>query len=224
MMHEKRLAAPLRDLITTIRRLQSDIGRNLYELGRLLVEVRDHERYGERGYASFGDFAEGELDMARSSAYRTIDIYHHFSPTIAARYGPEKLEAGVALIRATPADERPGDIVAERLRLRAPSGRFVHKTFHDATAAEVWDAVALLAEAKEGRDRIPRALTHRIERLAQRLPGAPRALRAGKRIRLRRDRKSGDVYATFAVIPLSAAALDEFVAVVHELKRLVGSD
>ncbi|MEK6607192.1 MAG: hypothetical protein AABZ30_05965, partial [Myxococcota bacterium] len=182
---------PLREIVSAIRGLQADIGRNLYELGRLLATARDHELWRGADRASFASWVEEDLDMGRSTAYRAIDVYENFSPTIAARYGPEKLEALVAYIHATPADERPGDILAHRLRLRADDGRFVHKSVHQAQAVEVWDAVGLLNEAKLGRDRIPRALRDGVTRLAERMPAAPRAIAGRSRIRLRRDRKRG---------------------------------
>jgi hypothetical protein len=218
MSHDTLPTRPLREVVTAIRGLQMEIGGHLYELGRLLSLVHDHARWREAGSASFVDWVEEELDMSRSTAYRAIDVFEHFSPKIAARYGPSKLEALVAYIRATPAGERPGDILAHRLRLRAGDGKFVHKSVHDAQAAEVWDAVGLLQEAKIGRDRIPRALRDGVTRLAERLPAAPRAIAGRARIRLRRDRKSGALYATFAAIPLDA--LDDFVALVRELKSL----
>ncbi len=206
----------LREVVAQLRRLQSSIGRDIYEMGRLLFESRRDELHLVAGHRTFARWVEADLDLAMTTAYRAIDVYEHYSPTIAARYGPDKLAAGVAWIRATPEDERPGDLVAARLRLRGDGGRFVHKRFHEAKAVEVWDAVSLLEDAKRGRSRIPRTLRAAALSFAAKLPPGPRGVRPDSRVRLRRDPRTGALFVTFTAIPLGA--LDDFAGLVRAFR------
>jgi hypothetical protein len=206
-----------------LKELRTNIGRDVFRMGCLLAQVREQELWRQGRFASFEAYVEAAVDISRSTAYRAIDVSRHFSESIAARYGPDKLAAGVAYLRATNDAERPGDLIAARLRLRAGDGKYVHKTFHQATAADVWDAVRLLAQSgRIQRAGVSRAFRAEIARLARRLPPAPRALGGRERIRVRRHAPSGKLYVWFAAVPIDAA--DELGHVLRELKSHASHD
>ena len=216
---EDELRQRLRSAEAQLGALEANIGRDFYEMGRIYFETRRDKVYRVDGFKSLKQWVEGRTGRSLTTVNLAISIYENYSPRIAARYGPEKLEAGVAWLRATPEEERPGDLVAAKLRLRGEAGRFVHKRFHDAKAVEVWDAVALLEEAKKGRARIPRKLRDQVAAFTEKLPPGPKGVRSDSRIRLRRDAKSGGIFVTFTGIPLSS--LDAFAAVVRDLRETV---
>ena len=152
-------------------------------------------------FASFDDYLERAVSISRSTAYRFMRVAQHFNAEIARRYGVEKLEAAIRYLQATPTEERPGDLLAAEIRLRDESGRFTTLSLHEATAAQIREATALLFDAKRAGMRIPSGLRKQIGRLADALPPAPKGTTRGERIRLARG-KDGQLAVSFQAIPL----------------------
>ncbi len=184
-----------------IRKLKGRIGQDVYALGELLCHIRDEQRYKEAGHRSFSQYLAA-VDISRSQASRLVDIYTHFSAEIARRYGIDKLEAGVAYLRATPEDERPGDLIAADLRLRDERGEELVKPFHEATADEIRAARRLVEEAKDAARPISAGVRAWSAGLEAFLPAAASRMRTGRRVRLRHDATDDRLYATFTAIPL----------------------
>ena len=105
-----------------IGRLKGLVGKGLYELGRLLDRVQQDELWREGGYVSFDGYVAEAVDLSRASAYRFMRIARHFNAEIANRYGAAKLEAAIRYLEVTPAEERPGDLMAAQIRVRGERG------------------------------------------------------------------------------------------------------
>jgi len=151
---------------------------------------------------------EETVDVSRQWAYRAMRVAREFNAEMAARFGIEKLNAAVAYLEATRAEEQPGDILATDLRVRGEEGRFEKVPFVEATQAQVWEAVELLGEAKVRRVPVPKEVGQRAKALEKALPPAPQGLKRGARVRLSRG-KDGRLAATFRAIPLDE--LEQFV-------------
>ena len=104
----------LSDIAAQVRNLKGTIAVSLYELGQLLLEVRERELWRLAGCASFLACLEDELEVSRSTAYRAMDVAQHFGPEIARRYGSEKLLAMHRYMKATGRVEQAGDLLDSR--------------------------------------------------------------------------------------------------------------
>jgi hypothetical protein len=197
----QRQRAELKALTDEIGTYKSEIGRAIYEIGRRLARVYEDALWRSDGYANFEDYLTRGVSISRTTAYRFMRIARHFNAEIAKRYGVEKLEAAIRYLQATPAEERPGDLLAAEIRLRDESGRFTTFSLHEATAAQIREATALLFDARRAGMRIPSGVRKRMERLAEALPPAPSGTSRGERVRLTRG-KDGHLAVSFHAIPL----------------------
>jgi hypothetical protein len=118
---------------------------------------------------------------------------------------------------ATKVGEKGGLITAE-IRLRDDAGRFTTVPLHEATAAQIREATALMVEAKHAGLRVPKSLRKRMAQLADALPPAPRGTARGSRIRLTRG-KDGRLAASFHAIPL-----DDLATFVELLRAQLGEE
>jgi hypothetical protein len=175
-------------------------------------DMRDDELWRAGGFSSFDDYAERGIDVSRTTAYKLMRVAREFNAAIAERYGVEKLDLGLRYLDGTPADERPGDLLASQIRLRDERGRWVTVPFHRAKTREIRDAIALLDDSRQARRRVSVELGKRARRLADALPPPPAGVSAGARVRLRRAR-DGRVAVTFTAIPLDA--LEAFLEAVR---------
>jgi hypothetical protein len=192
---------------------RATIGRDIWEIGIRLDEVRRGELWRAGRYASYDDYLRRAAKLSRRTASRFIRIAAHFSREIARTYGVEKLEAILRWEDATPAAELPGDLAAAQIRLRDERGRFYRKALHDAQSSEILDAVALLEEAKRGAHGIPASVKKKAARLSAALPPPPAGVRSAGRVRVTRA-KDGALSVSFTAIPL--AELDAFLRAVEE--------
>ena len=136
----------LSEVAAQVRVLKATIAVSLYELGQLLLDVRERELWRLAGRASFLACLEEDLEISRATAYRAMDIAQHFGPEIARRYGSEKLIAMHRYLKATGKAEQPGDLLAADLQLRGASGRFESVPLHQATLTQIEDATHLLKQ------------------------------------------------------------------------------
>jgi hypothetical protein len=182
-------------------------------MGVRLREVRDAELWRAGGFESFQDYAERGVDVSRATAYKLMRVAREFNAPIAERYGVEKLDLGLRYLDVTPADERPGDLLATEIKLRGERGRWTTIPFHDAKTREIREAIALLEDGRQARRRVSVDLGKRARRLAEALPAPPAGVSAGQRVRLRKAR-DGRVAVTFTAIPLDE--LEAFLRAVRE--------
>lgn len=212
--------AALRAAEGRVRALRGEGARVLWELGLVLREVDEQALWKAGGYPSFTAWLESrEVDVARTTAERTLAVVQNFSLDLAMRYGFDKLYAGLRYLSVTQRAELPGDLIALDLRLRGPTGRYVTVPFHTATVRDVLDAIAL-EQARKTPGALPRGLeddlSDRLERLSAALPDPPKGLRpADKRLQVTRT-STGELSLTFKQIPL--AELDGFIAALQALK------
>lgn len=189
-----------------LRALRGEGARVLYRLGLLLREVQDDELWRPAGYASFSAWLEQDADVARTTAARAIAIVRHFNEEIAVRYGFDKLYLGLRYMQLTSRVEQPGDLIALDLRVRGDNGRFRSVPFHEATVAEIQEAIAGLDTG--GGPRLEDGLDARLKRLETAMPAAiGRA--GGARVSASRAR-DGRVALTFRQVPLDE--LESFIA------------
>ena len=209
-----------------IARLKGEVGRGLYQIGRLLKRLKTTGLWREGSFVSFEDWARQEADMSRATAYQFMRVAEHFNARIAERYGVTKLDAALRYLRETPAAEEAGDLLAAQIRVRTRSGRFRNLSLHEATATQIDEATLLLRTAKKGGHRIGRKLRGRLDQLSKALPAAPTGSRAGQRVRATRGR-DGRVALSFQAIPddelenSSTRSTRTFVIV---MVMLIGSD
>jgi hypothetical protein len=179
--------------------LRGKMGRDLFEIGRRLVEVHEGSLWESGGVGSFEDYLERAVDLSRTTAYRFMRVAQHFNREFAYRYGPVKLDAGLRLLRATAADERPGDVLASKVTVQ-DGGRFRALSFHEASAKQIIEAARIVEARKRGRQR-PRGVAKLRDELEAMLPDAPEGTARGRRVRLSQGR-DGRVAVSFAALPL----------------------
>ncbi len=201
----------LRAVGSEIARLKGEVGRGLYQIGRLLSRVKTSKLWRDGAFASFEQWARQEADMSLGTAYQFMRVAEHFNARIAERYGVTKLDAALRYLKETPAGEEAGDLLAAQIRIRTASGRFRKLSLHEATTTQIEEATSLLRASKRGGQRIGREMRGRLERLAETLPTAPAGTRAGRRVRATRG-SDGRIALTFQAIP--ADELEAFVTAI----------
>lgn len=199
-------------LTEEIRASKNAVGRGIYDIGIRLVRVHDEELWQSGRYESFEYYLERGVVISRRTAYRFMRIARHFNAEIAQRYGPDKLDAALGYLQATPAEEQPGDLLAAEIRIRNAAGRFDTLTLHEATATQIREATALVRDARRAGQRIPTKVRRSIERLNEALLPPPKGTSRGDRIRLTRS-QDGHLAISFHAIPLDD--LEAFIALVH---------
>lgn len=208
----------LREATDRVRVLKAEGARVLYELGLTLREVEDQALWRAGGHGSFTAWLEDEVEVARTTARRAIEVARHFNADIAVRYGFDKLSLGLRYMALTRNVEQPGDLIAADLRLRGADGRFDSVPFHTATVAQLQDAVAELVARAQGK-RLGKndELGVRLAALAKVLPPPPKGMSpAAERVTVAKTR-SGKVALTFRQIPLDE--LDVFIEALRGLRE-----
>jgi hypothetical protein len=205
----------LSDLEQQIRDHCAEAARNLWRTGRALAEVRDEELWREADYPGFDAWLQAAGLLGRSSAYKAMRIASEFSEDQAARFGTEKLAAGIRLLTATAKEEEPGDLLAGSVTIRNGDGTFESVPFVQASPVQIHRAAAQLGHTRRQRG-VPKDLRSKLELLHRDLAKAKPSLQATK-VAARQDRQ-GRVLVSVTAMPLED--LEEFVAVMRA--RLVG--
>lgn len=133
--------------------LRETAARGLWEVGQLLAEVERSGWFLAAGFPSFTAWLDSApVGISRRQARRAIAIASALSQDVAGRFGPAKLDALVRWIEATPTDERPEDVLAARIAVHGPDGRFTAVSLADATARQLDAAARRLTAAHATRD------------------------------------------------------------------------
>jgi len=130
-----------------IEKLQNDVERNGWQIGKRLVQVVTLDLFKAGGHASIEDYAEQTLGIGRTTAFQYMRIAQAFSEDVAAAFGLEKLDRGLAYIAKTPEDEKPGDIPHLKMRVPDEAGKVHERAFENVTLRDLKAAVQHEAEA-----------------------------------------------------------------------------
>ncbi len=90
-------------LVDRIKKVKSRIGRNLYDMGLYLIEVKDSELYLLE-FASFSMFLEKKVALARGLAYDAIKIAKEFSLVDWQKFGYKKCRLMAKVEKSARAD------------------------------------------------------------------------------------------------------------------------
>ena len=200
----------LTDLEAQIRQHYAEAARNLWRTGRALAEVRDQELWRDGGHIGFDAWLQSARLLGRSSAYKAMLIASEFSEDQAARFGSEKLAAGVRLLAATAKEEQPGDLLAGNVTIRNSDGTFDSVPFVQASPGQIHQAAAQLGHTRRQRG-VPKDLRSKLELLHRDLAQAKPSLKATK-VAARQDKK-GTILVSVTALPLED--LEDFVAMVR---------
>lgn len=205
----------LRDLETEVRTRNADLARNLWHMGNALREVQRDELWRDDDHAGFDDWLAATRVTGRSTAYKAMRVAAVFNEEMAARFGTEKLAAGLSYLDATGKDEQPGELLAVRVKIRDETGAWTGVPFLDASVRQIREAVAHLNQARHSRA-LPEDLRERVQRINAEVPEVAQAFKT-TRVSVRRN-KAGQVTVSLASVPL-----DQFDAYVAEVRgRLFG--
>lgn len=206
----------LTDLEAQIRQHYAEAARNLWRTGRALAEVRDQELWRDGGHIGFDAWLQATRLLGRSSAYKAMLIASEFSEDQAARFGSEKLAAGVRLLAATAKEEQPGDLLAGNVTIRNSDGTFDSVPFVQASPGQIHQAAAQLGHTRRQRG-VPKDLRSKLELLHRDLAKAKPSLKATK-VAVRQSKK-GTILVSVTALPLED--LEDFVAMIRA-RRLGG--
>jgi chromosome segregation ATPase len=70
-----------------IKSNENFVGMGLWNIGNELKYIRDNKTYTDKGYKSFEDYVENELDYSKRNAYRYIEISEGYNVTSMAQIG-----------------------------------------------------------------------------------------------------------------------------------------
>ncbi len=92
-----------------IRALKRGLSKSFYEIGTILVDIRDRRLYEAKGYGSFEAFVEREIELGKQMSLRLVRIVGTFLREAALAIGLDRAAAGIAAIdgEAESAQPRP---------------------------------------------------------------------------------------------------------------------
>jgi hypothetical protein len=184
-----------------MRGIDVEIARGLWEYGHLFLEVQAAELWRPDGAEDLYDWAQEKCGYSRTSVDKMMDIARNFSPDIAERCGVEKLYSALRYRAATSRHEKPGDLVAARLRIHGAKGRFTSIDFLDATYRQVDEATRIVLDGHKEKPE-PAADADRIAAFEKALPPPPAGMKPKHRVVVKKA-KDGQEAFTFHRIPRS---------------------
>jgi len=92
----KQGATILNDYTAKIIVLKQDTGKNLYEIGKMLKDIKERKFYLPR-FVCFEEYLEGECEIERRTAYNFIKFYETFDVQSVAQWGHAKLQLILAI-------------------------------------------------------------------------------------------------------------------------------
>lgn len=81
-----------------IRNLKRGLSRSFYDIGTILVDIRDRRLYEVKGYGSFEAFVEREIELGKQMSLRLVRIVSTFIKEAALAIGLDRASAGIAAI------------------------------------------------------------------------------------------------------------------------------
>jgi hypothetical protein len=81
-----------------IRALKRGLSRSFYEIGTILVDIRDRRLYEAKGYGSFDAFVEREIELGKQMSLRLVRIVSTFIKEAALSAGLDRASAAVACL------------------------------------------------------------------------------------------------------------------------------
>lgn len=81
-----------------IRALKRSLSRSFYEIGTILVDIRDRRLYEAKGYGSFEAFVEREIELGKQMSLRLVRIVGTFLREAATAIGLDRASAAIAAI------------------------------------------------------------------------------------------------------------------------------
>ena len=81
-----------------IRALKRSLSRSFYEIGTILVDIRDRRLYEAKGYGSFEAFVEREIELGKQLSLKLVRIVGTFLREAAVAIGLDRATAGIAAI------------------------------------------------------------------------------------------------------------------------------
>lgn len=198
-----------------VRQSCAEIARELWQMGQALREVQRDELWRDAGYGGFDAWLEGSQLVGKSTAYKAMRVAEQFGEEMAVRFGTEKLNATLGYLSATGKDEKPGDVMALKVRVRGQDGTWTTVPFVEASASQIRQAVQNV-RASQRQAGLPADLRKRAEGLNRDVPKAQPQFRSS-RLKVHQDR-SGQVLVSVQGVPL-----EHFEAYVAEVRaRLLG--
>ena len=81
-----------------IRALKRTLSRSFYDVGNILIDIRDRKLYEAKGYGSFEAFVEREIELGKQLSLKLVRIVTMFIREAAIAIGLERASAGIAAI------------------------------------------------------------------------------------------------------------------------------
>ncbi len=81
-----------------IRALKRGLSRSFYEIGTILVDIRDRRLYEAKGYGSFEAFVEREIELGKTLSLKLVRIVGTFLREAAQAIGLDRASAAIAAI------------------------------------------------------------------------------------------------------------------------------
>jgi hypothetical protein len=113
--HAQDIKARLTALINAqqkLAELKRSANKNFYEIGEILHRVRDQRLFEVKGYSSFENYIEREVNLGQQFCVTAVRIFELFLPQAATALGFARLSAAVRAID----DESTGTVANEAAR------------------------------------------------------------------------------------------------------------
>jgi len=99
------------DLLAKAQVLRERISRDFWDLGRVLVAMREEKVHVPLGFERFDAMVDARLGLPRTLVWKLISVAEGLPKTEAARLGQERAYAVIALARAIPEVDSPIEIL-----------------------------------------------------------------------------------------------------------------
>lgn len=99
------------ELLAKALALRERISRDFWDLGRVLVALRDERVHVPMGYERFDAMIDARLGLPRTLTWKLISVAEELSRSDATRLGQEKAYALIALARAIPEVENATELL-----------------------------------------------------------------------------------------------------------------
>lgn len=141
------------ELLAKALALRERISRDFWDLGRVLVLLRDEKMHVPLGYDRFDAMVDARLGLPRTLAWKLISVAEGLPRTDAARLGQERAYAVVALARIIPEVESPTELLGrEDIIAGVPLAEASLRDLQSAVRAARPKVVSTLAKRQAARE------------------------------------------------------------------------